>query len=65
MRYNRVDDEGYYSSYCSTERRYTEHESGECLSCWNKEAAKRAKRAFYNAFGPEEYLSLDELNENS
>ena len=61
MRYNRVNDEGYYSSYCHVERRQTEHENGECLSCWNKEAAKRAKRAFYAALDKQ----LDKLNENS
>ena len=61
MRYNRVDDEGYYSSYCHVERRHTEHESGECLSCWNKAAAQRAKRAFYAALDKQ----LDKLNENS
>ena len=35
------NDEGYYWSWCVKERRRTEHESGSCLSCWNKESARR------------------------
>jgi len=30
------NDEGYYWDYCPEERKRTEHERGECLSCWNK-----------------------------
>jgi len=36
-----INDEGYYHSYCPVERRRTEHERGECLSCWNKENKRR------------------------
>lgn len=34
------NDEGYYWQYCSVEGKKTEHERGECLSCWNKGVAK-------------------------
>ena len=65
MRYNRVNDEGYYTSYCHVERRQTEHENGECLSCWNKAAAQRVKRAFYDALDKTAARQLDKLKENS
>lgn len=65
MRYNRVEDEGYYYDFCYIEGRKAEHERGQCLSCWNKAAAKRVKRAFYDAHDKRVTRQLDKLNENS
>jgi hypothetical protein len=30
------NDEGFYWAYCPVERKRTEHERGDCCSCWNK-----------------------------
>ena len=30
-----ANDEGFYWDWCPVERKNTEHERGECLSCWN------------------------------
>jgi len=38
-----ANDEGFYQSHCPVCRKHTEHESGGCVPCHNRELARKRK----------------------